>query len=624
MIDRYGYGYAGDGHAGHGLVALQPDQRPSDMPSRTGPLHRRTATSRSRSRSRNHKRKTTLPASRRAAALIVLTTALPQAIAQNCISLADSSVCSAFNRSSVSTGSTLVGLFPFLSSVNDLSSFDTGLNQYIANGFTEERYRNLIGCSNVNLDNTTAFYARYTASVLCNAIIQNSIQPCGLSGTAARPLCADTCASYAQSEEEIASSNTCGTTSDYALTQIRADFTNCALPNDALTGSCIEGAENQPDDCGYSSNLGSLCSYCAASSPNATDSCCVFSNTTTRCSGVTLPIVASSRLAPVTVTATSSGSGSSSTSGSGNGGGLNGTNRGLTGGQIAGIVVGSVLGALLLLGLIIGGCLLMKKRKDASPPTSIFNQPATTRSQPPMAFNDGTRDQERAGLAVLPGGRVARMSALEGSSSEENNGGRYGPLGYGGYRKSTSEEEDTPDSRGMLSTTGPPKRSGSLSSGSQLAMIGGGAEENTPSSGHNLSSPESQGASEQLNFFKDYYSSDEVHAGDLVATLWAYEPRAADEFDLERGDMIKVIGIWDDGWATGVRVRQKAEDWRPDSRAQRDSGMSSGSSRAATGSRGGEGEVKAFPLVCVCLPQHWRKTVEGESTEGEGRPFGLP
>jgi hypothetical protein len=29
----------------------------------------------------------------------------------------------------------------------------------------------------------------------------------------------------------------------------------------------------------------------------------------------------------------------------------------------------------------------------------------------------------------------------------------------------------------------------------------------------------------------------------------------------------------------------------------------------------GEGEVKAFPLVCVCLPQHWRKTIEGESTE---------
>merc|ERR1712230_198229 len=84
-----------------------------------------------------------------------------------------------------------------------------------------------------------------------------------------------------------------------------------------------------------------------------------------------------------------------------------------------------------------------------------------------------------------------------------------------------------------------PKRSGSLSSGSQLALAG--AENTSPSSNENFTSPESQGQSEQLSFFKDYYSSD---------------------------------------------------------------------------------EVKAFPLVCICLPQHWRKTIEGDSTEGSGHPQG--
>jgi hypothetical protein len=53
--------------------------------------------------------------------------------------------------------------------------------------------------------------------------------------------------------------------------------------------------------------------------------------------------------------------------------------------------------------------------------------------------------------------------------------------------------------------------------------------------------------SEQLPYFKDYYSSDDIHPGDRVSTLWAYAPRAPDEFELERGDMIKVVGIWDDG-----------------------------------------------------------------------------
>ncbi|KAJ9623212.1 hypothetical protein H2203_006149 [Taxawa tesnikishii (nom. ined.)] len=180
------------------------------------------------------------------------------------------------------------------------------------------------------------------------------------------------------------------------------------------------------------------------------------------------------------------------------------------------------------------------------------------------------------------------------------------------YAKSSSEE-DSPEYQRSYGVAPPPKRSGSLSSGSVLALALG-REERSP--GDQTSSPESSGQSEQLSFFKDYYSTDEIRPGDLVSTLWAYQPRANDEFELERGDMLKVIGIWDDGWATGVRVRTKAEDWREDNKIQRDSGMSSGSGSPPYSPEGeGEGEIKAFPLVCVCLPQHWRKVIEGDSTE---------
>lgn len=103
------------------------------------------------------------------------------------------------------------------------------------------------------------------------------------------------------------------------------------------------------------------------------------------------------------------------------------------------------------------------------------------------------------------------------------------------------------------------------------------------------------GQSEQLQSFKDYYSPDEIHPGDAVATLWAYQPRAGDEFELERGDMLKVVGIWDDGWATGVRIRDRVETYEAKRRLQRDSGVSHGTSRREESSSP-EGEVKAFPV----------------------------
>ncbi|KAF2488078.1 hypothetical protein BDY17DRAFT_23507 [Neohortaea acidophila] len=571
----------------------------------TKPLFASTTQTRRASRTQRirPRRRRSAPRTASAVASTLLLTSLPTSLAQACISLKGSTQCSAFNASSISTDSANVGLFPFLSSVTDLATFDSGLQTYIGNGFAQIQYQQLLGCSTFNADNTTDFYARYTTSVLCNAIIQNSVQACSLAGNAARPLCAESCAEYAESEQQITESNVCGSPGSNALTQIRADFTNCALPANSLTEQCIQAVQNQPNNCGFASNTASLCSYCAASSPNATDSCCVFSNSETRCKGVVLPIVASSSLRPITVTASSTSSTGTSTTAPTTAG--SSSSRGLTGGQIAGIVVGSVLGALLLLALIIGGCLLLKRRRE-TPPTSIFNQPTPARQQPPMSSHDGSRDQERGGITALPPARVARMSALEATGAGSR---KYA----GGFRFS---EEDSPE--GGFDPAPPLKRSGSFPGDDQLAVVGGAAQDTSPSTNNEESTPESHAQSEQLGFFKDYYSQDEIHPGDLVATLWAYEPRAADEFHLERGDMIKVIGIWDDGWATGVRVRQKAEDWRPDDKVLRDSGLSNDNAGATDAADGGE--VKAFPLVCVCLPQHWKKTIEGESTEGSGPP----
>ena len=206
------------------------------------------------------------------------------------------------------------------------------------------------------------------------------------------------------------------------------------------------------------------------------------------------------------------------------------------------------------------------------------------------------------------------MSALEGNSSSSRS---YGNAAAGAASKKYGDSSDseamheTPDSRA------PPmagKRGGSLSSQSALGALDDYSSPNTEGP---VSSPDgvTSGQSEQLSFFKDYYSQDEIHANDRVSVLWAYQPRAGDEFELERGEMLKVVGIWDDGWATGVRIHERAEDYDPKRKEHRDSGVSSSSVRLDSAS---SGELKAFPLVCVCLPQHWQQTIQDENMSDTG------
>lgn len=415
-------------------------------------------------------------------------------------------------------------------------------------------------------------------------------------------------AQFAISEQEItASPELCGTPGTNAIDQIRSDFIRCSLPSRSLSGACVTAVENEPDECGYSSNLQGLCSFCASSSPNSTDSCCVNANVESRCQGVHLPTTTSM---PPLFTSTSSAAPTATSAAAGSG-----SSSGLSGGAIAGIVIGSLVGAIILLGAIIAGCVFMRKRRR-SQNGSVFNTPSPTRQSvpaPPMTYGgDG-----HSPTTILPGARVARMSALEGSSSSEHHDSRAGGA-LGAYRTVPDDTYESPDS-GRSHLGGPlPKRDGSLSSHSALAA---GSDHSSPQSGsnpdRNFSSPEgvASGQSEQLQFFKDYYSQDDIHPNDTVATLWAYQPRANDEFELERGDMLKVVGIWDDGWATGVKVSETAEEWEARRAVQRDSGVSNGSRQSRIEA---DSEIKAFPLVCVCLPQHWRKTIEGDSTDTGG------
>lgn len=120
---------------------------------------------------------------------------VPFVIAQSsCISLRSSTTCPAFNQSSISTSPALQGRYPFLRFVSDVSEFDAQFSQYISTTYTAQKYQQILGCTAINLTDTSTLYARYTRTVLCNAIVQQSLDDC--QGSSARPVCAESCVSW--------------------------------------------------------------------------------------------------------------------------------------------------------------------------------------------------------------------------------------------------------------------------------------------------------------------------------------------------------------------------------------------------------------------------------------------
>lgn len=353
------------------------------------------------------------------------------------------------------------------------------------------------------------------------------------------------------------------------MNQLRADVQQCLEPQNSLAGACVYGYQNEGSNCGFQYNLEGMCEFCSMSSINSTDSCCRTSQAETRCANVTLPSYSSVTL-PFTTTATTTPTSTaqpaavSSTS-----------NKGLSGGQIAGIVIGSVFGAAILVGLVAFCCLLARRRKRQREESSL-NAPT-----PPMS-----RDRNRKGEKMMEapaGARVTRMSALEASST---NSTRNRGMEGSNYATPTDGAKTPRSTAGGFGAIAISRR-----------------DKSVPREGLDESSPESQGyssgdgaatgQSEQMDAFKDYYSNDDIHPGDSVSTLWAYTPRANDEFELERGDMLRVVGIWDDGWATGVRINDRADEWEPGHNAHRDSGVSGNGAEQSPPARG---EVKAFPV----------------------------
>lgn len=246
----------------------------------------------------------------------------------------------------------------------------------------------------------------------------------------------------ATSEQEIVvNSDLCPGLSDDYMSQIRSDFTVCALPADSLTGTCISGADNEPDECGYGPNVMGLCGYCAGSSSNSTDSCCTNANAASRCKDVTVPTTTAS-LPPLMPSSSSNSTGNAADS-----------HHGLSGGQIAGAVVGSVAGFAILVALIVFALVCLRRRRRAESDTAL-NQPNPQR----RGFAPMQNPSDNPGMVMIPGGRVARMSALREMPSLTSRRSRRTFFGGSSTKYTTepSESEAPSASPGRMSRQIPP------------------------------------------------------------------------------------------------------------------------------------------------------------------------
>jgi len=109
-----------------------------------------------------------------------------------CIPLARSQKCPNFSGASVSTS--LIADFPFLQFVSTVEEFDAAFKTFIQQDYTKyhepsysvpklhrKKYQEVMQCQGINLSNTTYLYARFTETVLCAQMVQESIQACSLS-----------------------------------------------------------------------------------------------------------------------------------------------------------------------------------------------------------------------------------------------------------------------------------------------------------------------------------------------------------------------------------------------------------------------------------------------------------
>ncbi|KAI9475741.1 MAG: hypothetical protein EXX96DRAFT_574457 [Benjaminiella poitrasii] len=190
----------------------------------------------------------------------------------NCVSLAQSTVCSAFSQFYVG----LPGLgseYPFLINTTTIKEFDLRLLEYVN---STSDYLFPLGCLSSNY-NPTIPYARYSLTRLCAELIQNPTYslPCNFDyGLHPPPLCRQTCVEWVHSITEITENPRVCSDSVQRNDSLASYNDHCNTWegfNGTIAENCISGIANEPYSCGFGNNTRVACHYCKLHSD---DKCC--------------------------------------------------------------------------------------------------------------------------------------------------------------------------------------------------------------------------------------------------------------------------------------------------------------------------------------------------------------
>ncbi|KAI9031658.1 hypothetical protein CLU79DRAFT_729533 [Phycomyces nitens] len=186
---------------------------------------------------------------------------IPNSNGQQCLSLANSTVCPAFKNYYVSIGQASFATYPWLVNITSIAEFDLGLLSYI-NSSTPWQPLGCIG----------HIYPRFAATITCSTIVLDyaSSLPCNLENNVLpNLLCRSTCTANIKSLSNLITTNTVTCVDDRYI-QILADKQQACLATTEQS-TCLDGLTNE-GGCGFKDDQKSLCNYCQTVDP--TLECC--------------------------------------------------------------------------------------------------------------------------------------------------------------------------------------------------------------------------------------------------------------------------------------------------------------------------------------------------------------
>ncbi|KAI9319884.1 hypothetical protein BX666DRAFT_1917106 [Dichotomocladium elegans] len=195
-----------------------------------------------------------------------------------CLPLSNSKVCPAFKQYSVDLSNMRQQYPTLMANVRDIQSFDEQLlTAHILNDFLITQP----GCSSSissqrqqqqQQHNHGSDWIRYTLTWQCAIVTQN--RSCNKNVDPPR-LCQTTCNASAESvTNELAVADLCRSNSSSIKAYLADQCAHDIAYNGTTADSCISGSINEPDFCGFRSDVNRACQYCRSNRHGEDDSCC--------------------------------------------------------------------------------------------------------------------------------------------------------------------------------------------------------------------------------------------------------------------------------------------------------------------------------------------------------------